>query len=68
MNNLLNYFTSINENVPYIKEKFVEDGSISPKIFADVYIDDKILNSTIDWLDIQQKINELYKNNWVKIF
>ena len=31
---------------------FAEDGSISPKIFADVYIDDKILNSNIDWLDI----------------
>ena len=61
MNNLLTYFTAINENVPYIKEKFAEQGSISPKIFADVYIDDKILNSNINWLDIQQKINELQK-------
>lgn len=65
MNDLLDCFVAINENVPLIKNQFGDDSHNSPKIFADLYVDDKAFNAKIDWLAIQQKINKLQK---IKIY
>lgn len=65
INGILDCFTAINDNVPYIKEKFGDSIHNSPKIFADLYVDDKAYNADINWLDIQQKINKLQK---IKIY
>ena len=46
-------FYAINKNYP--EEKF--DASISRKIIADIYIDDRNLGGFVDWSDVWQMLN-----------
>jgi hypothetical protein len=54
-------FDAINENDPeHLKEWFKNhpDSSISPKIYADMYIDDKG-NTGINWDNIEKMLNNI---------
>lgn len=51
---LYRLFTTINDQLPEIVEKY--SPNVSRKVGADVYIDDKNLGTTINWLEIEKAI------------